>query len=465
MSITQIRVKRKVSESVATMLLNTLKPGELGVIGDYFVYGNRGAVDTADNPVKVLAAWNIENIFSSNNKFNILPQFLDSGGVTLTPTNEYDAVTKKYVDAFKTAIYDGTKIKTSVLPDSIFGKLNYISAWNATATGIATSPEKGDFYICSVAGTKNPAGTVDNDYGLGDWSVYNGTNWDKIDNTDAITMVNGRTGAIETYRGVYATGTAYKKGDFLTVGNNVYLVKANVTDVQNTAYTLTNYFLPLNYYEHPTSGSGALSSGLYKITVDVNGHITAASTVVKADITGLGIPATDTNTWRPIAINGSGVLNDTTTTINFSTSGSLTFTYAGGTITLAHKDTTGHKHIPSGGATGQVLKYSSDGTVAWSADNNTTYNEATPSVYGLLKIGYTTTELNRAVELSSGKAYISLPRQIPAVTLNGSSNYSPSFYAPTAAGSSGQILTSAGSGSPAWTTVLELTTIDAGAWS
>lgn len=40
---------------------------------------------------------------------------------------------------------------------------------------------------------------------------------------------------------------------------------------------------------------------------------------------------------------------------------------------------------------------------------------------------------------------------IPSVTLNGSSSTSPSFYAPTGAGTSGQYLKSSGTGAPTWT--------------
>lgn len=39
---------------------------------------------------------------------------------------------------------------------------------------------------------------------------------------------------------------------------------------------------------------------------------------------------------------------------------------------------------------------------------------------------------------------------IPSITLNGSSSSSPSFYAPTGAGTAGQVLTSNGSGAPTW---------------
>ena len=47
-----------------------------------------------------------------------------------------------------------------------------------------------------------------------------------------------------------------------------------------------------NKYEHPTHT--AYASGLYKTTVDEQGHVTAAAPVTKTDITGLGIPAQDT---------------------------------------------------------------------------------------------------------------------------------------------------------------------------
>ena len=42
-----------------------------------------------------------------------------------------------------------------------------------------------------------------------------------------------------------------------------------------------------------------------------------------------------------------------------------------------HPTTSGNKHIPSGGSTGQFLKWSADGTATWAADNNTTYSAGT----------------------------------------------------------------------------------------
>lgn len=69
---------------------------------------------------------------------------------------------------------------------------------------------------------------------------------------------------------------------------------------------------------------------------------------------------------------------------------------------------------------------------------------------GGIQIGATQTETNRAVILTSEKASVALPRQIPAVTLNGSSSTAPSFYAPTTAGTSNYVLKSNGTSAPTW---------------
>lgn len=57
---------------------------------------------------------------------------------------------------------------------------------------------------------------------------------------------------------------------------------------------------------------------------------------------------------------------------------------ATGANNYVHPTTAGNKHIPAGGASGQFLKWSADGTAVWGADNNTTYGVATQSANGLM---------------------------------------------------------------------------------
>ena len=53
-------------------------------------------------------------------------------------------------------------------------------------------------------------------------------------------------------------------------------------------------------YNHAAAHGSAFANGLYKITTNAQGHVTSATAVQKSDITALGIPAQDTNTWNAL---------------------------------------------------------------------------------------------------------------------------------------------------------------------
>ena len=63
-----------------------------------------------------------------------------------------------------------------------------------------------------------------------------------------------------------------------------------------------------NKYVHPTYASH--DSGLYKITVDTKGHVSATTAVSKADITALGIPSTNT-TYSTATQTVNGLMSST----------------------------------------------------------------------------------------------------------------------------------------------------------
>ena len=56
-------------------------------------------------------------------------------------------------------------------------------------------------------------------------------------------------------------------------------------------------------YQHAVAKGSAFAQGMYKFTTNSAGHVTAAQAITKSDITALGIPAQDTNTW--IAMKGA----------------------------------------------------------------------------------------------------------------------------------------------------------------
>ena len=60
---------------------------------------------------------------------------------------------------------------------------------------------------------------------------------------------------------------------------------------------------------------------------------------------------------------------------------------ASGANNYKHPNNSGFKHIPAGGAAGQVLKWAANGEAYWGNDNNTTYGLATTSKNGLMSSG------------------------------------------------------------------------------
>lgn len=110
-----------------------------------------------------------------------------------------DLGTAAYLDAGSAngvaTLDSGGKVPTSQIPQ--MGDLNYQGTWNAstnTPTLTSSVGTKGYYYVVSVAGSTNLNGITD--WLVGDWAVYNGAAWEKIDNTDAVTSVNGYTGTV-----------------------------------------------------------------------------------------------------------------------------------------------------------------------------------------------------------------------------------------------------------------------------
>jgi hypothetical protein len=102
----------------------------------------------------------------------------------------------------------GGKVPVSELPAAVLGALSYQGTWNAntnTPTLASGTGVKGYYYVVAVAGSTNLDGITD--WLVGDWAVYNGTAWQKVDNTDQVSSVNGQTGAVVLTTTDIAEGT------------------------------------------------------------------------------------------------------------------------------------------------------------------------------------------------------------------------------------------------------------------
>ena len=153
-----------------------------------------------------------------------------SGAVAVTLTNS--AVIGKVLTGLN--VTGGSVVSTDTILQG-FGKLQnqvnglvggvmYQGTWNASTnspTLTSSAGTKGYYYVVSVAGSTNLNGVAD--WKIGDWAIYNGITWEKVDNTDSVTSVNGFTGAVTLITSNVAEGT------------NLYYTEARVDANTNVA--------------------------------------------------------------------------------------------------------------------------------------------------------------------------------------------------------------------------------------
>ena len=132
--------------------------------------------------------------------------------------------------------------------------------------------------------------------------------WIQEHPNDAATM----NAAITKLQGI-VDGIGDEGDDYATV---LAAIEGKISSAQTAIYAAitagdTNGHLKVNgsdvtVYTHPAHT--AKQNGLYKVTVDAEGHVSDAQAVTKEDITGLGIPAQDT-TYSKATAQADGLMS------------------------------------------------------------------------------------------------------------------------------------------------------------
>ena len=197
----------------------------------------------------------------------------------------------------------GGKVPVSELPAAVLGALSYQGTWNAstnTPTLTSSTGTKGYYYVVSVAGNTNLDGITD--WLVGDWAVYNGTVWQKVDNTETVTSVNGQTGAVVLTTTNIAEGT------------NLYYTDTRAR-ASNSAGTGISY----------DSGTGVITNAAPDQTVALT-----AGTGISTSGTYPNFTITNTAPDQTVSLTGagttciSGTYPNFTITSNDSTTGTVT---------------------------------------------------------------------------------------------------------------------------------------------
>lgn len=244
---------------------------------------------------------------------------------------------------------------TAVSWASVAGGLSYQGTWNASAntptlaSGVGVN---GYYYIVATAGSTNLDGITD--WQIGDWLMFNGTVWQKIDQSNLVTSVNGQTGAVSL------TTTNINEGT-----NQYYLdsrARSAISAGTGISYSSSTGVVTNSAPDQTvvlTGGTGINTSGTYPsftITNSAPDQTVALTGAGTTNITGtypnFTITSNDQFAGTVTSVGGTGTVNGISLSGTVTSSGNLTL---GGTLSNVSLATqvTGTLPIANGG-TGQT---------------------------------------------------------------------------------------------------------------
>jgi hypothetical protein len=186
------------------------------------------------------------------------------------------------------------------------GGLSYQGTWNAstnTPTLASSTGTNGYYYIVSTAGSTNLNGITD--WQIGDWLLFNGSVWQKIDQTDLVTSVAGRTGAVtlstSDISGLGTIATQNANNVAITGGaiDGTTIGSTTATTVRGTILTATTKVVS-PYFDAVNSAGGALrnasgtnqiqwgAGGGNNVSVDVSTNLNGSNAQIDISPTGTG---------------------------------------------------------------------------------------------------------------------------------------------------------------------------------
>ena len=282
----------------------------------------------------------------------------------------------------------GGKVPLSQIPDSIIGQVQYMGTWNAFTNTPTLNPivpeERGHYYVVSAAGV---FGGVD--YQIGDWIISNGVIWEKVDNTDAVTSVFGRIGAILALEGDYQAfyprlSQYYDNPTWINtlaftkitgvpaflLENQTITLSGDVTGSGKTsiASTISNNAVSNEKLRDSVGtsviGRSASTTGdPADIQATTDGHVLlrSAGNLLFGLISGDSISSIDWSkiTGTPTTLSGYGITDAYTKTE--SDNKFVPYTGASSNVNLGSNNITANSFIKAGGTSSQFLK--ADGSV------------------------------------------------------------------------------------------------------
>lgn len=145
------------------------------------------------------------------------------------------------------------------------GVTEYLGTWNAstnTPSLVSSTGQRGGYYIVSVPGTTSLDGV--SDWQVNDWVIFNGSVWQKIDNSELVTSVAGKTGSV--------TLVSNDITDFTEASQDA--VGSALTNSTNINFTYPD---AQNQISADLTDTSVIPGTYNTVTVDAKGRVTSAS--------------------------------------------------------------------------------------------------------------------------------------------------------------------------------------------
>jgi hypothetical protein len=249
---------------------------------------------------------------------------------------------------------------------SAVGGLSYEGTWNAstnTPTLASGTGTNGYYYVVSTAGSTNLDGITD--WQIGDWLIFNGTVWQKIDQSNLVTSVNGQTGAVSL------TTTNINEG------TNLYYTDARAR-AAISAGTGISY----------DSATGVVTNASPDQTVSLTG---AGTTSISGTYPNFTITSADSTVGTVTSVSGTGTVSGISLSGTVTSSGNLTL---GGTLDLSSPPTIGNTTPNTGRFTtltvddNTTFGTSNSDTVDFNARIASDFEPATDNAFDLGRVGH-----------------------------------------------------------------------------
>jgi len=334
------------------------------------------------------------------------------------------------------------------------GQVNYKGTWDAAANSpTLTNPpaaiSKGDYYVVSAAGTQF---TIS--FAVGDWIISNGTAWEKVDLTDAVSSVFGRTGAVvgasTDYSSVGLTNTAIgasspSTGAFTTVTASSTIAATGAVTGSNLSGTntgdqtnITGNSATATALQTARAINGVSFDGTAAITVTAAGSTLSDTVTIAKGGTGQITAQAALNALLPSQAGASGKnlqsdgtnvsfvadAGGTVTSVSVSTANGVSGTVATSTTTPAISLTLGAITPTSVAASGSVTGSNLSGTNTGDQTISITGDVTAAGSTGVLTASVTKINGTSLAGLTTGLLKNTTTTGVPTIAVSGT-DYAP----------------------------------------